>query len=200
MGVTIPVEMGETKLTSNRTDRLLAFGLGACVGLCLYDAEFTIAVMVHVVLPQTLPPPPHRPNQPPPIVLPGKFADSAVKHAIAEITRLGGKRKNLCAAIAGGARIYTPPTATPATENSATTRLEIGPRNIIAVKKALDYEDIPLLKEEVGGHCGRTMTFHVGSGDIFVREIGTEERFLVNMSKPIIKETLPRKGGSRVGA
>ncbi|MEO7720204.1 MAG: chemotaxis protein CheD [Capsulimonas sp.] len=174
----IAVEMGETRLSNIRGDRLLAFGLGACIGLCLYDPKRSLAALVHIVLPQTLPHAPLRSPGKSSTPLLGKCAETAVPHVLAEMYKNGGSATSIRAAIVGGARIFTSssPVGTPG------SRLEIGPRNIIAVKEALALARIPLVAEEVGGRCGRTVTFEVETGRVLVRAIGAEEKLLVDLS------------------
>ncbi|BDI32218.1 chemoreceptor glutamine deamidase CheD [Capsulimonas corticalis] len=178
MGDIIAVEMGETKLTSTRGDRLLAFGLGACIGLCLYDPKRSLAAMVHIVLPQTLPNTSWKSSGKSSEPLLGKCAETAVPHALSEMFKNGASAASIRAAIVGGARIFTSASA----NGVPGSRLEIGPRNIIAVKEALALADIPLVAEEVGGRCGRTVTFEVETGRVLVRAIGAEEKLLVDLS------------------
>ncbi|HEX5324436.1 MAG TPA: hypothetical protein VFW40_11660, partial [Capsulimonadaceae bacterium] len=47
----ISVEMAEIKISTRLTDNLVAYGLGACVAVCLYDPALKVAGMAHVVLP-----------------------------------------------------------------------------------------------------------------------------------------------------
>lgn len=184
----ISVEMGETRISSRQGDRLLAIGLGACVGICLFDPVSGVAAMVHVVLPQTpaILPASNAKRGGPPLL--GKCADTAIPNILAEIEKAGAQLPRVRAAIVGGAQIFTPPpsTAGPRTNLSAgstVSRLEIGPRNVEAVKAGLTKARIPLVAEQTGGYCGRTVTFHVTHGQIFVRPIGSEERLLTTLAE-----------------
>ena len=179
----IPVEMGETQISARPGDRLLAIGLGACVGVCLYDPSAGVAAMAHVVLPKTPTLPAAVPGKRSLIHLPGKCADTAIPHMLAEIQKAGAHPGRIRAAIVGGAQIFT---ATPSTRpggSVVSTRLEIGPRNIEAVKAGLAKARIPILAEMTGGFCGRTVTFHVTQGQVSVRPIGAEERLLVTLAE-----------------
>ena len=179
MSDTIAVEMGETRVSNIRGDRLLAFGLGACIGLCVYDPKRSLAALVHIVLPQTLPYAALKtPGKAAPTPLLGKCAETAVPHVLSEMYKNGGSAQSIRAAIIGGARIFT----SASTSGAIGSRLEIGPRNIIAVKEALMRAGIPLVAEEVGGRCGRTVTFEVETGRVLVRAIGAEEKLLVDLS------------------
>lgn len=188
-GASVAVEMGETWVSGTGQDRLVAQGLGACVSLCLYDPFARLAAMAHVVLPETLRPtnlrtPATAPcQQAPP---PGRCADTAVTHAVGQIVAQGGELGRLRAAIVGGSHIFSHASATPGQQSSVTlSRLEIGPRNTEAIRAALDAVDIPLVAEDVGGHCGRTVTLCVESGDVFVRRVGADERRIGCLGVPV---------------
>ena len=174
MASVVAVEMGETGVTRASDARLQAHGLGACVGLCLYEAQARLAVLVHVVLPVTLPPsrPGARQAVLPP---PGKCADTAVAHALAEITRQGGQAARVQAALVGGGQIFTDA----ASDLGARSRLEIGQRNVHAVKAELSRARIPVCAEDTGGHYGRTVTLDAATGTVWVRPVGLAERTLV---------------------
>ncbi len=171
------VEMGETAVQRAAVSRLQACGLGACVGLCLYETLTHVAVLVHVVLPQTLPAMSGRPAITP---LPGKCADTALMHALAEVTRGGGQTQMVRAALVGGAQIFTPPNTG---SSSPLSRLEIGQRNVLALKEELDRLGISLCAEDTGGHGGRTVTLEAGTGNVWVRPVGLPERLLVSLGR-----------------
>lgn len=174
MASVVAVEMGETGLIHRADARLQARGLGACVGLCLYESQARLAVLVHVVLPVTLPPSGlgARPATAPP---PGKCADTAVAHALAEITRHGGQPAHVQAALVGGAQIFTDA----ASDGGTRSRLEFGLRNVHAVKAELARARVPLCAEDTGGHFGRTVTLDAATGTVWVCPVGLAERMLV---------------------
>jgi len=173
--------MGETGVARVADGRLAANGLGACVGLCLYEAAARIAVLVHVVLPATLPPParssPTIPSsfRPPP----GKCADTALAHALAEIVRQGGQVGRVEAALVGGAQIFSAPSA----DAAPPSRLEIGQRNVLALKEELARAGIALRAEDTGGHGGRTVALDAGTGAVWVRPVGLGERLLITLGR-----------------
>ncbi len=178
-GASIAVEMGETWVSGTGQDRLVAQGLGACISLCLYDPFARLAAMAHVVLPET---PASRLSEPPP----GRTADTAVPHAVRQIVAQGGDAGCLRAAIVGGSHIFSHASSAQGQRSSAMlSRLEIGPRNAEALRAALDALDIPLVAEDVGGHSGRTVTFCVESGDVFVRRVGADERRIGCLGIPV---------------
>jgi chemotaxis protein CheD len=173
----ISVEMAEIKVSTKLTDNLVAYGLGACVAVCLYDPILHVAGMAHVVLPDhqaSLSSSKGRTELPP-----GKFGDTAVPALIEEICKNGGKRENIRAAIAGGAHIFGE-----IGKNSATaSRLEIGDRNAKSVAETLEKLEIAVIASDVGGCHGRTVTFKVCDGTVRVRPIGREEVLLAALGK-----------------
>jgi chemotaxis protein CheD len=175
MASVVTVEMGETALSRSAETRLQAIGLGACVGLCLHETQLRLAVLVHIVLPVTLPPSGRALRDP----LPGKCADTAVTHALAEITRNGGRLDMVQAALVGGAQIFT----VTGSDTGARSRLEIGQRNVQAVKEELQRAGIPLCAEDTGGHFGRTVTFDSHTGTVVVRPVGLSERTLTTLGQ-----------------
>jgi len=187
MTLVMAVEMGETGLTRAADARLEARGLGACVGLCLYETHARLAVLVHIVLPVTLPPSGLNARTAP-LLPPGKCADTAVAHALAEIIRQGGQAARVQAALVGGAQIFTDADSDMATRS----RLEIGLRNVHAVKEELARVHVPLCAEDTGGHFGRTVTLDAATGTVWVRPVGLTERLLIvlGLSGPRVGPTV----------
>ena len=179
MATVTMVEMGETGVQRAAGARLQACGLGACVGLCLYEAAAKVAILVHVVLPETFPAVSGRTVLTP---LPGKCADTALMNALAELTRCGGQVKLVRAALVGGAQIFTPPNTGNA-DAFALSRLEIGQRNVLALKEGLSRAGIQICAEETGGHGGRTVTLEAGTGNVWVRPVGLPERLLISLGR-----------------
>ncbi len=184
------VEMGETGVARAADGRLTANGLGACVGLCLYEAAARIAVLVHVVLPATLPLSPARPSSaahPPFTPPPGKCADTALAHALAEIVRQGGQVGRVEAALVGGAQIFSAPGG----DAAPPSRLEIGQRNVLALKEELGRAGVTLRAEDTGGHGGRTVALDASTGAVSVRPVGLGERLLITLGQQVPEEKTP---------
>lgn len=159
----IPAGLGELRSSLRPDDVLTCYGLGSCIGLALYDERARVGVMAHVVLPDSS----LGRGQ---VALPGKFADTAVPAAIIEAVRLGATRSRLVARMAGGARMLN--------MIGAGSKLDIGARNIEAVRAALVAASIGLVAEDVGGTFGRTLQLFVGSGRLLVSTVGRGEREL----------------------
>jgi len=153
----IKVGMASWKVARDQ-DVLVTFGLGSCVGLGLWDPQTKIAAMAHIMLPDSKQPR-FRPEQ-----SPAKFADTAVTVMLKHFSRLGVPKARLQAKLVGGANMFV--------FNGKLSNKEsmnIGQRNILAVKAKLKEARIPLVAEDSGGSSGRSVEFYAESGIMKVR-------------------------------
>jgi len=152
---TIQVRVGEWKLGKGAV-RLKSYGLGSCVGLVLWDSKNKIGAMAHILLPGPDNQTPRHPG--------AKFASSAVKNLVEQMSKNGAETKELIAKLVGGANMF-PGKFNPEQEIIGKN---IGERNLRAVKKALKELQIPILAEEVGGERGRTIEFYPQTGKVVI--------------------------------
>lgn len=117
-----------------------SIGLGSCVALILYDRKEKTGALAHVMLPES------NGKQ----ERPGKFADTAVPHLLNEMERQGSSRRHISAYLVGGASMF----------QQFTGKLDIGKRNVIALKQSLEMHSIYLESEDTGGTSGRSVMFH----------------------------------------
>jgi chemotaxis protein CheD len=157
------VGLGEARVIKGATqETLVAYGLGSCVAICLFDAASKVVGMAHVVLPGT--DPTGAPN--------AKYARSALPALISKMQSLGaGDPRRYVARLAGGAQILT---------LGGSGRLpRIGEQNAIAVQESLKSTGIPVQGTDLGGSKGRSVWFNPGEGgQIRVRTVGSAERSL----------------------
>jgi len=137
-------------------NKLITVGLGSCVGIALYDKMSGVGGLAHIMLPDS--------SQFSNVTNSAKFADLAIPILIEKIEVLGGKKRNLKAKIAGGASMFN--------FSDKAMVMDIGNRNGIAVRSALQKYSIPILSEEIGGNKGRTMIFDISSGIVQIRIAG----------------------------
>jgi chemotaxis protein CheD len=159
------VGLGEArvvKAASQSEEMLVAYGLGSCVAICLFDAKSQVAGMAHVVLPGA--DPTGAPN--------AKYARTALPALIAGMQLQGaGDPKRYVARLAGGAQILT--------LGGSGKLPRIGDQNSLAVQEALKTTGIPLQGSDLGGSKGRSVWFNPREGGhIRVRTIGSAERSL----------------------
>ncbi len=146
----VRVNMAEMKAENKPIE--LVTSVGSCVAICMHDSTNKCGGLAHIMLPDSS----IAPHEP----LPAKFADTAVPTLAKAIRKIGGNQTRLTAKIAGGANMFP-------TMNA----LNIGLKNIEAVKVALAKNKIRLVAEEVGGSNGRRITFNINTG------VATVKRF-----------------------
>ncbi|MCD6450159.1 MAG: chemotaxis protein CheD [Thermotogaceae bacterium] len=134
---------------------IVTLGLGSCVGVCIRDLKTKIGGMVHVMLPDS-----GGKN----VSNPGKFADTGIAAVIEEIKKKGGNTNHLEAKIAGGAAMF---------EGKG---LNVGQRNVDAVKKWLKHHGVKLVAEDTGGNRARSIEYDLETGRLLVRKVGGGER------------------------
>lgn len=154
----IAVGLGEIKISRNPDDVLVAFGLGSCVGIGVYDPVAHVAGMLHAVLPKQNDP--HAP-------LSGKFVDTGIPLLFDEVVKAGGIRTRFKIKMAGGANIMGSP--------NVSTIFDIGNRNVDSARAVFKVLGIRVEREEVGGHIGRTVRLYVADGRMTFRVMGGKE-------------------------
>ena len=177
----ISVNMAEQRVSVRLTDNLVAYGLGACVGICIYDTALKVAGLAQIVLP--------RQRQYARGIAadmantPSRFADTALQLLVTSMCHAGADRATLRAAIVGGAHIFGGLTGGNGGGQRLPSSLEIGERNVQMAKTKLDEMSIPLCGEETGGSCGRTVVFRVCDGAVIVKPVGGEAKVLTVLSR-----------------
>jgi chemotaxis protein CheD len=78
--------------------------------------------------------------------------------------RLGAEKSRLRVVVAGGAQVL-----------QSTDSLEIGKKNLLAMRRIFRKSGVPLDAEDVGGSDIRTLRLEIGTGRLTVRKRGTEE-------------------------
>src|ERR1035441_813488 len=92
------VGIAECKITQSPI-RLLAYGLGSCVGVLIYDRTKKMGGLAHVMLPSS--------RLHSPVNLPGKYADTAVEFLVEELEKAGCRKAGLISKIVGGANMFS---------------------------------------------------------------------------------------------
>jgi chemotaxis protein CheD len=141
---------------------LTTVGLGSCVAIILHDSRARVGALAHVLLPsEELSR--DRSN-------PAKFPGTIVPVMLDEMAALGaGDVRRITARLVGGAKMFG--------SLMGTGSLNVGERNIIASREALERAGVEVAAEDVGGDHGRTVYLHVADGRVEVRSIrkGTRE-------------------------
>lgn len=157
------VSIGEMVISNSLDDVLVAYGLGSCVAVCLYDPVKKVSGMLHALLPNM--PMGEKLNG-----MPAKFVDQGIPMLLNEVMALGAQKPRLTVHICGGAHMLNSPGFKQA--------LNIGERNVVAAKEGLYAAGLKIKAEAVGGNSGRTVKLYVASGLITVKTLGQGETIL----------------------
>ncbi len=152
----IIIGIGEYKSGKNPLV-FVTLGLGSCVGVCVRDPAKGIGGLIHVMLPE---------SGGKEVTKPGKYADSGIEALLKEISGLGANMSKLEAKIAGGASMF----------KSAGSTMEVGKRNVEAVKNVLAKIKIRLISEDTGGSRARSIEYNVSTGILLIRKVGGGEK------------------------
>ncbi len=158
MGQLIKVGIADLNIACGG-DTLVTYALGSCVGICLYDHVTKIAGLSHIMLPSSEGF--ESANQP------MKFADSAIPMLLQKMERAGAKKVFIKAKIAGGAQMFS------GVGNTALAN--IGDRNVMAVKAALQKLRIEIIAEDTGKNYGRTQYFSSEDGVMVIKSASKGE-------------------------
>ncbi|HEY3418692.1 MAG TPA: chemotaxis protein CheD, partial [Armatimonadota bacterium] len=143
---------------------LLCLGLGSCIAICAYDPVVSVGAIVHVVLPAA----PRGEAIPP-----GKYACTAVPLLCHELRSVGARLERVKIALCGGAAIFPP----------LSGLMDIGQRNLTAVREKLKEARLTVVKEDVGGRESRTVMMSVSNGIVRVRTVRLGECPLVDLRR-----------------
>ncbi|MFN3383322.1 MAG: chemotaxis protein CheD [Archaeoglobaceae archaeon] len=149
------VGIGEAKIAKSGV--LKTIGLGSCVAIAIYETKLKVAGLAHAMLPKS--------NG----LKTAKFVDSAVEIMLDSLLSTGCDKKNMVAKIAGGAQIF---------KHLTLENLQIGERNVEAVRTELKSNGIRIVSEDVGGTLGRTVYLYASDGRMLVRYSNGDELWI----------------------
>ncbi|MCP4446233.1 MAG: chemotaxis protein CheD [Myxococcales bacterium] len=138
--------------------QLVTYALGSCVGVVGYDQDSRVAGLLHVLLPQS------KTDKARAAQRPATFADTGVPALVRAMQALGANPQTSRFRLAGGASML-----------STSKMLEIGRRNVLAVRKAIWKAGLLVEGEAVGGSQPRTMSVDLGTGIVTVSSPGRPE-------------------------
>lgn len=160
LDATITVRVADAAVAAgDRT--LVTLGLGSCVAILLHHPQRRVGAMAHVLLPDEAMSR-DTGNR-------AKFATTAVPMLVEQLAALGAVA-GLSAKLVGGARMFA--------QLLPQGGINMGERNVLAARQALATAAIPVVAEDTGGEHGRSVYFHVGTGQVTVRSVRAGERAL----------------------
>ena len=149
----VSVGIGQLAVSKSPGDVLVAYGLGSCVGISVFDPAAKVGALVHVLLPDSqgkLADPKE----------PARYADLAVEELMRRMTSMGALRSRFVVKLAGGAAVL-------GAANAA--KFKIGERNADSILERIERLGLRASARDLGGTKGRTMEMHVATGKTFVR-------------------------------
>ncbi len=157
----IVVGIGEIRISNVPDTSIITYSLGSCVAVVFYDTFSKTAAMAHIALSNS------RIDRKRSLIKPGYFADTAIALICAQLKKRGCKinKENIVVKIAGGA-------AKLITNDDL---LNVGQKNINAVKKHIKSKGLVIHNADVGGDYSRTVKIDVTSGTVHIsnKQMGT---------------------------
>jgi chemotaxis protein CheD len=162
MSQILSVGLGEAVVSRDPQVVLVAYGLGSCLGVAMYDPVARVAGLLHAVLPT------HQNGYQ------GggegsvfKYVDSGIYTLLTAMEEVGAQRSRLIIKLAGGANMLV--------STAFSHIFEIGTRNVQSAYQVLESLHLRVAAAEVGGNAGRTIRLYVSNGRLTVRKIGDVE-------------------------
>lgn len=143
-------------LRASREPLVIDTVLGSCIAACLYDPETRIGGMNHFMLPEGVDP--KNPNS-------TRYGVHAMELLIRDLMKLGAGRSRFRAKIFGGGHVL----------KIRESAKGVPQRNIDFVRRFLESEQIPIVKEDVGGYQPRRVLFHTDTSRVFMKYLGQQE-------------------------
>jgi len=143
-------------LRASRNPLLLDTVLGSCIAACLYDPVAGIGGMNHFMLPDGADP--ENPTS-------TRYGVNAMELLISHLMKLGADRRRFQAKVFGGGHVL----------KIRESLNGVPQRNIDFARRFLETEQIPVIREDVGGYQPRRVLFHTHTGKVFLKYLGNNE-------------------------
>lgn len=143
-------------LHASRKPLLLDTVLGSCIAACLYDPVLGMGGMNHFMLPEG-----SDPGDP----TSTRYGVNAMELLISDLMKIGADRRRFQAKVFGGGHVL----------NIRESLDGVPQRNIDFVKKFLEAEQIPVVREDLGGFQPRRVLFQTHTGKVFMKYLGNNE-------------------------
>ena len=128
---------------------------GSCITTCIYDKERKVAGMNHFLLPGVV-----RHDEMLTSEM-GRYGMFAMELLIGGLIKLGARREALRAKAFGGGNVLT----------FRSSDGDITGSNIRFVRRFLELENIPIVKEDLGGNGGRKVLFFSDSNRVLLKRM-----------------------------
>lgn len=153
----IVVSMGEFRLSRDPNAELVAYTLGACLGVTFYDPHRRMGGILHAMLPTSHA---HQGNKNRPTV----FVDTGVQFALDELRRAGAVLGDLQCKVFGGAQAM-----------AAGSLFRNGTNNSDMFCQVSREHELHVAAWEISGRVNRTIRLLNHNGDVIVKVPSREE-------------------------
>jgi chemotaxis protein CheD len=144
--------IGEMVISSDPDAHLVAYGLGSCIALAVWDPRTRVGGLAHFMLP----------NGPANTGSPVKFIDSGLDAYLSALEAQGAVPNRSIFKAAGAASMLT-----------VGGGLAFGKRNSDAMTAALTDRGLSLDATALGGTTGRTVQLEVGDGRFLIKSLAS---------------------------
>ncbi len=144
--------IGEMVLSSSPDDHLVAYGLGSCIALAVWDPRARVGGLAHFMLP----------SGPANNGSPVKFIDAGIDTFLHALESKGAVLTRSTLKAAGAAAMLT-----------VGSGLAIGKRNAEAMQAALTERGLNLTATALGGNTGRTVQLEVADGRFLIKSLSS---------------------------
>jgi chemotaxis protein CheD len=136
---------------------LVAYGLGACVGIVLIDRDAGVAGLAHTMLPRAT----DVDTRAAPV---GKFVDTTVEALLRSVVGAGSTYGDIEACLVGGADLF----------DLEALPDDTGARSVAVAREELAAMDVPVVAAATGEQSGRTVEVDVLTGAVTVSTAADE--------------------------
>ena len=147
------IGIGEFAVSNNATDTIVTHALGSCIAVCIWDSVASVGGLLHFLLPDAAINPERARTQP------AAFANTGIPLLFQAAYALGLDKKRCTVRLVGGAEVAG---------LAGVGTLNIGKRNVLAARSILWRNGVLIGPEATGGSVPRTVSLHVGDGNIKV--------------------------------
>lgn len=164
--------------------------LGSCVAVCLFDPERGVMGMNHFLLATR-----HGKGGREPLLssTAGRYGIHAMELLINGMLALGARRAALRAKAFGGGNVLG------WSSDKVGPRFRIGDMNVAFVREFFAREGIPVVAEDLGGHCARQVHFTAPDFSVHLRRVPTHSSALVSEELAYLKRRRREEGRGEAG-
>lgn len=156
VGGTIVVGLGELHVSADPSTMLITYALGSCLGVAVYDPVVRVGGLLHAMLPRS------ELDAARARAEPAVFVESGLPALFRACYARGARKERLIVHVAGAGGC----------SQVAQDQFEIGKRNLLMARQLFWRNSVLVRGQDVGGNSFRTLSLHVGSGEVVVRSPG----------------------------